>query len=288
VVTYKTIISCDALAELIKEKNTVSVIDCRFSLDDTNYGRNAFHKAHIPGAAYAHLDRDLSSKIIPGITGRHPLPAIDSFILLISNWGLENNKQVVAYDDSNGAFAARLWWLLRWLGHDKVALLDGGWQAWIDGGFPTESETPTLRARTFTPNLQPNIGIDSKSIEKIISQSDYLLIDSRSPERYSGKEEPIDPIAGHIPGAINAFHGDNIDENGFFLCKDILRARFQSILGDTPANKTVFYCGSGVTAALNLVALKHAGLGDGILYTGSWSEWITEPDRPIERSPYTA
>ncbi|MBN1666734.1 MAG: sulfurtransferase [Anaerolineales bacterium] len=279
---FTTIISCGTLNKHLKDPNW-AIIDCRFSLNDVEYGRREYYKGHIPGSAYAHLDEDLSSRVIPGQTGRHPLPEISKFARRLSNWGIGDNIQVIAYDDLGGGIAARLWWLLRWLGHDSVALLDGGWQAWEQGGYPTEIEVQTLNSRKFTPRPRPELLVDADQVLEINHASEYVVVDSRAAERYRGEVEPIDPVAGHIPGAVNAPFVQNLDADNHFLDSAELKARFERILGDRPAEKAVFYCGSGVTAAHNLVALMHAGLGEGLLYGGSWSEWITDSKRPVEK-----
>jgi len=279
---FTTIISGDELAQHLKDPNW-AIIDCRFNLDNIYYGRQEFFKAHIPGAAYAHLDEDLSNRVIPGKTSRHPLPEISKFTRRLSNWGIDESVQVVVYDDRGGGIAARLWWMLRWLGHEAVALLDGGWQAWMQAGYPTENETQTLRARKFIPRPRPWLLADTDKVLEISQSPDFVLVDSRAAERYRGEIEPLDPVAGHIPGAVNAHFAQNLNEDGRFLARDELKQRFQAILGDKQAQNTVFYCGSGVTAAHNLVALMHAGLGEGVLYAGSWSEWITDPKRPVEK-----
>ncbi|RMG49113.1 MAG: sulfurtransferase [Acidobacteria bacterium] len=261
-----------------------AVVDCRFSLDDPERGRRDYQRAHIPGAVYAHLNEDLSGPVIPGRTGRHPLPEIDRFAGTLGRWGIDERVQVVAYDDSGGAVAARLWWMLRWLGHDAVAVLDGGWPAWQEEERPAQSGVETRAPRTFVPRPRPELIITSEDIEAALGRATYRLIDARAPERYRGEQEPIDPIAGHIPGAVSAPFAGNLDARGRFRSPEELRARFQAILGDLPPERAVLYCGSGVTAAHNLLAMAHAGLGEGRLYVGSWSEWITDPRRPIATS----
>jgi thiosulfate/3-mercaptopyruvate sulfurtransferase len=254
------------------------VVDCRFTLADTEYGRRAYQQAHVAGAVYAHLDEDLAGPVIPGQTGRHPLPEVETFAQTLSRWGIEAKTQVVAYDDTGGAFAARLWWMLRWLGHEAVAVLDGGWPRWQQEGHPIRSGLETRTARNFVPHPQPHLMADAVEVFQIRTDPAFRLVDSRSAERYRGENEPIDPVAGHIPGAISAPFADNLAADGCFLPVEELRARFQSLLGDAPPERAIFYCGSGVTAAHNLLAMAYAGLGEGRLYVGSWSEWIVKQE----------
>lgn len=277
---FSTLISASTLMSKLNEPNLV-VADCRFSLAEPERGQSDYEKAHIPGAIYAHLDRDLSSPVIAGKTGRHPLPDIDQFREKLGHWGIGVDSQVVVYDDSGGGIAARLWWLLRWLGHDSVAVLDGGWPAWVAGNRPGKPGFESNPRRNFVGFPKSELVVTSSTLEKMIVESNGLILDSRAPERYRGEDEPIDPVAGHIPGALSAPYQDNLDIDGFFLSKEILRARFLTLLGSIPVDEAVFYCGSGVTAAHNLLALAYAGLGQARLYAGSWSEWITDPDRPV-------
>ena len=260
------------------------IIDCRFSLADTEAGRRAYRAAHLPGALYAQLDEDLSSPHIPGQTGRHPLPRPEVAAERFSAWGIGPDTQVVVYDDMAGGIAARLWWMLRWLGHEAVAVLDGGWQAWQAAGYPTDAVVPAPVAAKFTPRPRPELWIDAAAVEQIRHSPQHRLIDSRTPERYRGEVEPIDPVAGHIPGALNLPHPGNIGPDGKLLPPDAQRQRFQAALGDTPPERTAFYCGSGVTACFNILAYRHAGLGEALLYPGSWSEWITDAQREVGKA----
>lgn len=279
---YTTLISTQELFDQLTNPNWV-IIDCRFSLDDTERGRRDYQKSHIPGALYAHLDKDLSGSVIPGKTGRHPLPDIETFSQTLSNWGVGPSIQVVAYDDKNGSIAARLWWLLRWLGHDAIAVLNGGWARWQSENRSIRSDVETPTPRQFTPYPRPELVVSSSEVETMHNNPSFRIVDSRNPERYWGDIEPIDPVAGHIPGAVNVPFVENLNPEGLFLPLEDLRTRFQKILGDIPVKNTIFYCGSGVTAAHNILALSHAGLGDARLYAGSWSEWITNQSRPVER-----
>jgi thiosulfate/3-mercaptopyruvate sulfurtransferase len=280
--TYTTLISTTDLAPHLADPDW-AIFDCRFSLADPERGRRDYVYSHIPGAIYAHLNEDLSSPIVPGVTGRHPLPPIDVLTSALSQWGIDDRVQVVAYDDSGGGIAARLWWLLRWLGHEAVAVIDGDWRKWASEDRAVNNHKESRPARSFVPRPRSDLLISTAEVESKMHEAGYKLFDSRTAERYRGENETIDPIAGHIPGAISAPYPDNLDPDGSFRSDEELRARFTALLGDTPAEQTAFYCGSGVTAAQNILALKHIGLGDAKLYAGSWSEWITDPKRPIEK-----
>ena len=258
------------------------IVDCRFSLSDTERGRRAYREAHIPGAVYAHLDDDLSGPIVPGVTGRHPLPEVETFAQTLSAWGIDADVQVAAYDDFGGGIAARLWWMLRWLGHDAVAVLDGGWPVWQQNGFPERGGVEAGVPRTFAPRPRPEWVVGADAVNARCTDPSYRLLDARTAERYRGEHEPIDPVAGHIPGARSAPFAGNLDADGCFLPPDALRARFEALLKGTPPERTICYCGSGVTAAHNVLALTRAGLGEACLYPGSWSHWITDPARPVE------
>lgn len=278
---YTTLISTEDLSQHLADPAWV-MVDCRFLLDDTGQGRREYLQGHIPGAVYAHLDEDLSGPIIPGQTGRHPLPDIETTVRIFSKWGIDSAVQVVAYDSSNGSMAAaRLWGMLRWLGHEAVAVLDGGWALWQIEGRPSRSGEETHSSRSFTPQPRPELQLDAAEVEAIYTNPAWRLLDSRSGETYRGEKAGYDPIAGHIPGAISASTLENVGPDGRFLSKKQLRARFEKLVGDTPAAQTVFYCGSGVTANHNALAFALAGLGEARVYAGSWSDWITDPNRPI-------
>lgn len=278
---YTTLILVEELAAQRASGNSV-VIDCRFSLDDTERGRRDYMEAHIPGALYAHLDRDLSGSIVPGKTGRHPLPEIDALARTLSNWGIDSDVQVIAYDDMGGVMAARLWWLLRWLGHELVAVLDGGFPAWVAAHHPVSGVAETREPRTFSPRSCHDLVMSTEEVVAIVREKSATLVDARAPERFRGEQEPIDPVAGRIPGALNAPHAGNLGADGRFLPASTLRANYTQLLSEPDRSRCVFYCGSGVSAAHDLLAIAHAGLGDARLYAGSWSEWITDPNRPVE------
>lgn len=271
---YTTLIDVSTLANYHHHPNWV-VVDCRSSLADGSAGRTAYLAAHIPGAVYAHLNDDLSG---PPVTdnGRHPLPTPAALTALFGRLGIDEQKQVVVYDANNGAYASRLWWMLRYMGHSAVSVLDGGWGAWQEAGLPTRQGAEQNPSVLFTgsPHLEWVVQIDE--VPDVA-----LLVDSRDPARYRGEVETIDPVAGHIPGAVNYYFQRNWAENGRYLSSTQLREQFQQLLAGTPPEQATFYCGSGVTACANLLAMAHAGLGNGRLYAGSWSEWCRDEKRPI-------
>jgi thiosulfate/3-mercaptopyruvate sulfurtransferase len=264
--TYTTII--DALSA-IELGDSVKYLDCRASLADPEAGRRAYEAGHIGGARYLSLDHDLAAPAGEG--GRHPLPPADALADRLRSLGIHDDDQVVGYDDAGGAFAARAWWCLRWLGHEAVAVLDGGLEAWP---APLSTEIPRPGRGNFSVRESLTRTIDVHSLAAALDE--YVLIDARAEPRFNGEQEPIDPVAGHIPGAICRPFQDNLDRAGRFRSPDALRDRFP------PGDNVVCYCGSGVTAAHNVLAMRHAGLGEPILYPGSWSEWIRSDDRPRE------
>ena len=257
------------------------IVDSRFWLEDTEKGRRDYLAGHIPGAVYAHVDEDLSGNPLPGMTGRHPLPPIEEFAAKLSAWGIDSTVQVVVYDDRGGIIACRLWWMLRWLGHQAVAVLDGGFPRWEREGLPTTLDFPIQQPRLFEPHPQRGKVVNADDILARFGDPRYLLIDGRAPERYRGEMEPIDLVAGHIPGAVNVPFAENLDENGNFKSKKELQIRFKNFLGSIPAERVANYCGSGVTCVHNILAMLHVGLGEGQLYLGSWSDWLTDPEHPI-------
>ena len=274
--TFTTLISTDELAELLAEPAfAVAVVDCRFMLDDVAWGRREYLKAHIPGAVYADLDHDLSSAKT-GTNGRHPLPSPDALRATFSRLGIADGVQVVAYDQDNGMYASRLWWLLRWMGHDAVAVLDGGFAKW-DG--PVASGEEHRAPREFVGAPRDEMLVDAENV----LNSHWRLVDARAPERYRGDIEPLDKVAGHIPGAVNYFYKQNVDANGVFLPPEELRERISAVVGDVSPEEIVSYCGSGVTGSHNVLAMEHAGLHGARLYAGSWSEWSSDPSRPVAK-----
>ncbi|HXH01973.1 MAG TPA: sulfurtransferase [Candidatus Competibacteraceae bacterium] len=279
---YQTLIAVEDLSPRLSDPDWV-VVDCRFNLMDTEAGRRAYAEGHIPGAVYAHLDEDLSGPRGP-YTGRHPLPDPSMLARRLGGWGIAQNSQVVAYDDSGGMFAARLWWLLRWLGHRAVAVLDGGLGEWRRRGLPLSKEMPAPQPRTFPLDHVDTLAwVDSAYVLENLKLGRDLVLDARAAPRYRGEMEPIDPVAGHVPGALNLPQDGNLGADGRFLPADALRRRFQEVLGQRAPETVLHMCGSGVTACHNLLAMEVAGLSGSRLYAGSWSEWIRDPQRPIAR-----
>jgi thiosulfate/3-mercaptopyruvate sulfurtransferase len=270
------------------------VIDCRFRLDDTAWGAREYAASHVSGAAYAHLDHDLSGAKT-GTNGRHPLPDVDVFRQFAGGLGIGPGVQVVAYDQDNGMFASRLWWLLRWIGHSAVAVLDGGFAKWQRESRPTSTDAAqAVHTMNIAAARSPHVddGLIAPRAELVVTADevaahmndpDWRLLDARAPERYRGETEPLDRLPGHIPGAANHFFKLNVDDQGVFLPREELRANLLAAIDNTPTDRVVCYCGSGVTACHNVLALEHAGLHGAKLYPGSWSEWVSDPDRPIER-----
>lgn len=276
-----TIVSTDILAAHLADW---AVVDCRFDLQDDAWGREQYRASHVPGAVYASLGDDLAAQRSP-TSGRHPLPPIEALAALFSRLGIDRHTQVVAYDQDTGLFAARLWWSLRYLGHDAVALLDGGWAKWTRERRPERSGDETRAPRTFVPASRPEMAVAIDEVMARMHARDRLLIDARGAERFEGRSEPLDRVAGHIPGATNHFYRWNLAEDGTMLPPDQLRAKYAALLGDRAADDAIVYCGSGVSACHNVLAMAHAGLHGMRLYVGSWSEWSQDPARPIETGP---
>jgi len=276
----RPLISPEALAAHLDRDDWV-VFDCRFDLADTERGRREFGLAHIPGARYAHVDEHLSSPISAN-SGRHPLPDPWRLADWLGSQGVTPVSRVVVYDDTSGSMAARLWWLLRWLGHDDVALLDGGWSSWVKGGWPTTADVVEETRRPPLPvRLHPDFVVTTEELAKGGEKSPWLLIDARTPERFRGESEPIDPVAGRIPGSRNVPLQLNIDSEGRFRLARELIELYRAAIGDHPLPQVACLCGSGVTACHNLLAMELAGLRGARLYAGSWSEWIRDPLRPV-------
>ena len=279
---HTTLISTAELAVQLEDLEWV-VLDCRFSLADPERGRRDYLQAHIHGALYAHLDEDLSGTVIPGRTGRHPLPPVEKAVEKFSQWGIGPGVQVVAYDDAGGALAAvRAWWMLRWLGHPAAAVLDGGWQKWLAEGRPLRGGQEARPPRPFTPVPRPELVASTAEVDARRLDPAYRVLDARANERYHGRNETIDPVAGHIPGAASAPYFDNLTPDGVFRPVAELRAHYAAILDGRPAERAIFYCGSGVTSIHNILAMQHAGLGVARLYARSWSEWITDARRGVD------
>lgn len=258
------------------------ILDCRFTLEDPSYGSRAYVAGHLPGASFADLERDLSAPVVPGQTGRHPLPSAENLVQRLRDWGVNNDSQIVLYDDGPGAFAARAWWLLSWLGkRDGVYLLDGGLNAWLAAGLPLQQELPRPDRGNFQGAPDGSLVIAAKDLQQRLADPELTLLDARGLPRFRGEVEPIDPVAGHIPGAQCAPFIDNLGDDGRFLPAEALRRRFASLIGNRSQEQLVCYCGSGVTACHNLFALCLAGYPLARLYAGSWSDWITSPNRPV-------
>jgi thiosulfate/3-mercaptopyruvate sulfurtransferase len=266
-------------------RNDVVLLDASFDLADTSAGERAWAQGHLPGAQYAHLERDLSgpkADLGPGFTGRHPLPERAAFAATVGRWGIAPAQCVVAMDRQGSPYAARLWWLLRWLGHSRVWVLDGGVDAWLTVGGSLTTEVPVVKARQpypLQPRTMPTLGADAlqRSLGRV------RLVDARAPERFRGDVEPLDSVAGHIPGALNRLFKDNLQASGTFKPREQLAAEFDALLGRHAANEVVHQCGSGVTACHNLLAMEAAGMPGARLYPGSWSEWSADPARPVAR-----
>ena len=258
------------------------ILDCRFALDNPTHGRSRYAEGHIPGARFADLEQDLSGPVVKGATGRHPLPDPARLQERLREWGVNQDSTVLLYDDGPGAFAARAWWLLAWLGkRDGVYLLDGGFQAWQAAGLPVTAQTDEPARGNFTARPDASLVLDADSLSRRLRDPALTLIDARGLPRFRGEVEPLDPVAGHIPGACCAPFTDNLGADGRFLPPEQLRQRFERLLAGRSPDQLVAYCGSGVTACHNLFAMSLAGLPLAPLYAGSWSEWITDPARPV-------
>jgi thiosulfate/3-mercaptopyruvate sulfurtransferase len=266
--------------ELSRNPGAWRIFDCRHDLARPELGESQYREAHLPGAAFASLDRDLSAPR-DGSNGRHPLPDPGAFIAWLGQQGLKPDDRVACYDAGNGAMAARLWWMLRWVGHAAVAVLDGGFAKWVKEGRPVATEVPRFAPTRYPTRVRAEMAVSVDSIEEKLQS--LMLVDARAPARWRGEAEPIDPVAGRIPGARNRFNMDNVQADGTFKDPEVLRKDFLSLLADRPPSETVHYCGSGVAACHNLLAMELAGLPGGKLFAGSWSEWIADAARPRER-----
>ena len=276
---YKTIISVDDLKKNLNNKDFL-IFDSRCDIKDSGYGIDSYTEGHIENSIFIDVDTDLASEKRPG-TGRHPLPDVSSFSEKLSHWGMNNNKQVVVYDDAGGAFASRLWWMLKWLGHEEVAVLDGGLNSWVKDGNKLVT-TPTIFEKShFEANVQENMIATVKDVEEAQFKMNTILLDARSKERYEGINDPVDPIAGHVPGAISHPLGTNLDRTAKFRSREDLKHNFSKIANDMVDREIISMCGSGITACHNVLALQICGLTNVKLYVGSWSEWITDSSRTI-------
>jgi thiosulfate/3-mercaptopyruvate sulfurtransferase len=285
---YTTLISTDDLAAYLDGARAVqgggsgewTIVDCRFDLQREDWGRDQYLASHIPGAVYAHLTQDMSAPKT-GTNGRHPWPTTEAMTATFSRLGIATGTQVVVYDQDVGMYASRLWWMLRYMGHDAVAVLDGGWSQWTREGRPVTTGNETRPPSSFGGRVRPELIVSVDDVAAAVSEGGTVLVDARAPERFEGRSEPLDRAAGHIPGAINRFFKQNVGAGGTFLPPDELRAAWQQTLGAHAPGHAIMYCGSGVTACHNLLALERAGLPGARLYPGSWSEWSADPGRPV-------
>ncbi|WP_338847022.1 sulfurtransferase [Massilia sp. W12] len=282
---YKTLISAADLHAMLDHPQLV-IVDCRHDLMDSQAGQRAYAAGHLPGAHFMHLDHSLSGdKQRPDgvFAGRHPLPTREALIAALRAIGVNDDSQVVAYDAQGGMFAARLWWLLRWLGHDKVAVLDGGLPAWQAAGHGLSQEAPAPQQGRIGARAALTASVDVQDVLANLQSRARTVVDARAPDRFRGENETIDPVGGHIPGALNRFFKDNLQADGRFKDSAALRAEWQALGVGDAAHQFIMQCGSGVTACHNLLALEIAGLPGAALYPGSWSEWCADPARPLER-----
>jgi thiosulfate/3-mercaptopyruvate sulfurtransferase len=280
---YTALIQPDELQPMLRHPGW-AVFDCRHALLDKAYGQRAYRESHLPGARFADVGHDLSAPITP-LSGRHPLPDPAVFAAWLASRGVSADSQVVAYDDSHGAMAARLWWMLRYLGHPRVAVLDGGFVRWRKEGRPVTPDVPRPARGNFLGWPDGSLLAELEEVERLSRERSAVLVDARGGERYRGETEPIDPKPGHIPGAVNLPYAGNLDAEGRFLAPDLLRRRLEPAVTGAPPGQSVHYCGSGVSACHNLLAMLVAGLPPGRLYVGSWSQWCKDPARPVATGP---
>ena len=271
------LVSTDELAQNPDWK----IFDCRHDLANPGSGQAEYEKGHIKGALFAHLDRDLSAPLT-GRNGRHPLPEMQDFIRFLEKSGVAPTDTVVCYDAGPGSYAARLWWMLRWAGHAQAAVLNGGFARWVAEGRPVTAEAPLITGTKYKTKPERSRSVALATVERQLKR--LALLDARAPARYRGEQEPIDPVAGRIPGAKNRFNSDNVNADGTFKSPEELKAAFQSVIGERKPSEIVHYCGSGVAACHNALAMEIAGLPGSRVYIGSWSEWSADPTRPISRS----
>ncbi|MDP2818414.1 MAG: sulfurtransferase [Polaromonas sp.] len=294
---YTTLISAEQLQALMADAKPLRIFDCSFDLMQPHAGKDQYLLAHLPGAVYANLDTDLSARHgVPGAHGvvtaggadqpasggRHPLPNREKFATWLSSVGFANTLQAVVYDRNGANYCGRLWWMLKWAGHEGVAILDGGLQAWqAAGGAVASGEEASHFQSNFELGPERATLVDAGQVSRQLGRPTHTLIDARAPARFRGEVEPLDPVAGHIPGALNRFFGQNMGADGKFKPAAELRAEFDALLGGRDPASVVHHCGSGVSALPNLVAMEISGLGRSGLYAGSWSDWVSEPDRPV-------
>ena len=276
---YQTIISVEDLNKNLNTQDWL-IFDCRFILKDPEGGLKKFNQGHIPGAQYADMDKDLASPMT-STSGRHPLPNPDEFINKLQSWGVNNTSQIICYDDMSGAFAARMWWLLKWLGHNDVAVLDGGIDKWTANNLTLETDTQQKAAGSFSGQANNDMWVDVEFVQKELAENNINLLDARSAERFTAKDTKTDPVAGHVPGAMSYPFAENLSKQGVFLPLEELQKRFAPMLLSSEKKEVINMCGSGVTACHNLLAMSIAELPMTRLFVGSWSEWIKDKSRPV-------
>ena len=277
--SYTTIISANELNSIINDDN-VRVFDCRFSLKDPQGGLKNYQQGHLPNAQFADMDTQLSSAMTE-TSGRHPLPDAQTFVSQLKAWGVNNDTQVIAYDDMSGAFAARLWWMMRWLGHENVAVLDGGMQKWTEAGYSLSQDEASYSEGSFNGVANMDWVVDIDFVQSELAAGNITLIDARSADRYTAKDQKTDPVPGHVPGATNLPFPGNLTKDGLFEAPDVIKQRFVNVIQDQPLTNVTNMCGSGVTACHNLLAQAVAGLPPTKIFIGSWSQWIRDPARPV-------
>lgn len=280
--TYKTIIKADDLIKILDDEGLV-LFDARCDIKDTSYGIGAYNDGHIPNAIFIDIDNDMASSKGPS-TGRHPLPDPEKLAEKLSQWGVDNNKQIVVYDDAGGAFAGRVWWIMRWMGHKGgVAVLDGGLSGFLSVGGKLVTDQKSRDRSRYEYDCKNDMHVSIEEVIEAQYKVDTALIDARSKERFLGIKDPVDPIAGHVPGALSHPLGNNLTSKGFFKSPEELKLIYSKLIGDIEADKIISMCGSGITACHNIIAMEIAGIKDVRLYVGSWSEWISDPQRPIAK-----
>jgi thiosulfate/3-mercaptopyruvate sulfurtransferase len=277
-----TLIATDEFAS--RRDDSWVLVDCRYDLRNPDAGREQYQTAHIPGAVYVSLSEDLSGPV-GSVGGRHPIPTTEALEATFGRLGIGHDVQVIIYDEDTGMFASRMWWILRYMGHEAAAVLDGGWAKWVCEGRPRRAGEETYEPVTFTGQPRNELRLGVSDVEARIGDPFTLLIDARAAERFEGGNEPIDRTPGHIPGAVNHFFRRNVTDEGVMLSPDTLRQQFTKVMSDRSPDQVVMYCGSGVTACQNILAMEHAGLSGARLYPGSWSEWSSDPKRPVETGP---
>ena len=279
--TYTTLISTEDLARNLENPDFL-IFDVRFSLDDESWGETVYQESHIPGAIHADVSKHLSGELIPGKTGRRPFPKPEDFVKILSDWGVTKQTQVICYDAESGLMAAsRLWLMFRWMGHDQVAVLDGGIKSWQGEGREVNQDVRKMAPSQFVPNIREELFASVDEVDAVRNDPDHCVFDSRGAEGYHGGGKYYDPVRGHIAGAGLADRAQTLTKEGHFRSTVELKEHYANLIGSVAPSKTIFYCGSGITAAQNVLAMKHAGFDDCKMYIGSWSEWITDPKREI-------